>query len=65
MESIEKELAELHNVIIFIGELHMLLEAGSPGSLGAAEILRVISRANIPCISETTRHEYPKLLLKI
>ncbi|BAH77572.1 AAA ATPase domain protein [Solidesulfovibrio magneticus RS-1] len=57
MESLLREvLRERDNIIVFIDEIHVLLQAGgAEGSMGIAEMLKpVLARGQFPCIGATT-----------
>ncbi len=62
IKQIIDEAASVHNVILFIDELHTVIGAGSAeGSLDAANILKpALSRGRIQVIGATTLSEYRK-----
>ena len=62
IKQIIDEAASVHNVILFIDELHTVIGAGSAeGSLDAANILKpALSRGRIQMIGATTLSEYRK-----
>jgi len=62
IKQIIDEAAQVHNVILFIDELHTVIGAGSAeGSLDAANILKpALSRGRIQVIGATTLSEYRK-----
>lgn len=62
IKQIIDEAASVHNVILFIDELHTVIGAGSAeGSLDAANILKpALSRGRVQVIGATTLSEYRK-----
>ncbi len=66
LKGIMKELQKKENVILFIDEIHMLINAGSAsGSIGAADMLKpMLSRGEIKCIGATTYKEYRQIFEK-
>ena len=55
-----KEIEQNEDIIIFIDEIHTIIDAGStPGSMDAANILKpALARGTIQCIGATTLDEY-------
>lgn len=62
IESSEKN----ENIILFIDEVHTIVNAGgAEGAIGAGDILKpCMARGNIKIIGATTTHEYNKYILK-
>ncbi|HZH71978.1 MAG TPA: ATP-dependent Clp protease ATP-binding subunit, partial [Mariniphaga sp.] len=60
MKAILNELTKVHNVILFIDEIHTIVGAGgATGSLDAANMLKpALARGDIQCIGATTLDEY-------
>jgi AAA lid domain-containing protein/TIR domain-containing protein len=65
LKGILKELKENRELIVFVDEIHLLIGAGSEGSLDAANLLKpALSRGEISCIGATTFGEYRKYIEK-
>jgi len=59
------ELAELENIIIFIDEIHMLMNATTKGNLDFANMLKpTLSRGKVKAIGATTSDEYERYILR-
>lgn len=54
------------NVILFIDEMHTMVNAGAAeGAISAGDILKpTLARGNIKCIGATTKEEYEKYFIK-
>ncbi|KAM0678307.1 hypothetical protein BDAP_001020 [Binucleata daphniae] len=63
-KKIIKEASENSNVILFIDEIHMLINAGScQGTMDAANMLKPqLANGDIKCIGATTFYEYRKYI---
>jgi ATP-dependent Clp protease ATP-binding subunit ClpC len=66
LKGILKELKENIELIVFIDEIHSLIDAGlAEGSLDAANLLKpALSRGEISCIGATTLKEYRRYIEK-
>ncbi len=66
MKAILNELSKVHNVILFIDEIHTIVGAGgATGSLDAANMLKpALARGEIQCIGATTLDEYRQQIEK-
>lgn len=62
LTNILKEVAENREIILFIDEIHTMVNAGgAEGAITAGDILKpALARDNIKCIGATTIHEYNK-----
>ena len=62
LTNILKEVEENKEVILFIDEIHTMVNAGgAEGAITAGDILKpALARDNIKCIGATTTHEYNK-----
>lgn len=65
LNNIIKEIINDEKTIIFIDEIHTMLNAGgAEGAINAAEILKpYLARGTLKCIGATTREEYNKSFL--
>ncbi len=63
IKSILEELRESSDVIVFIDELHTVINAGAAeGAVGAADMLKpALARGELRCIGATTLAEYRKI----
>jgi len=61
-----KELVDNSNIILFIDEIHSMVNAGAAdGAISASDILKpYLARGDIKCIGATTKNEYEKFILK-
>ena len=61
-----KEVVENGNIILFIDEIHTMINAGgAEGAINASDILKpYLARADIKCIGATTTDEYYKTIYK-
>ena len=69
IQNLVSEVKEAGNVILFFGEIHQILGAGSTGgdsgSKGLADILKpALSRGDLTVIGATTQDEYRNTILK-
>ena len=66
LTKIIKELIENKNIILFIDEIHTMVNAGgAEGAINAADILKpYLARGEIKCIGATTTDEYYKTIFK-
>ncbi len=66
LTKIINELKEDENIILFIDEIHTIVNAGgAEGAINAADILKpYLARGQIKCIGATTPKEYEKSILK-
>ena len=66
LNNILKEISDKDNIILFIDEVHSMVNAGAAeGAIGAGDILKpVLARADIKCIGATTKEEYENYILK-
>ena len=62
LTTILKEVEDNDNIILFIDEIHTMVNAGgAEGAITAGDILKpCLARGNIKCIGATTIHEYNK-----
>ena len=66
LTKIIKEIMENQNIILFIDEIHTMINAGgAEGAINAADILKpYLARGDIKCIGATTTEEYYKTIYK-
>jgi len=66
LKSIINEIREVHNIIIFIDELHTIVGAGgAEGAIDASNMLKpALARGELQCIGATTLNEYRKYIEK-
>ena len=66
LSKIIKEVIENKNIILFIDEIHTMVNAGgAEGAINAADILKpYLARGEIKCIGATTTDEYYKTIFK-
>ena len=66
LTKIIKEVMEHKNIILFIDEIHTMVNAGgAEGAINAADILKpYLARGEIKCIGATTTDEYYKTIFK-
>ena len=66
LENIIKEVAENQDIILFIDEIHTIVNAGgAEGAINASDILKpYLARGTIKLIGATTLNEYNKYILK-
>ncbi len=66
LTKIIKEVIDNKNIILFIDEIHTLINAGgAEGAINAADILKpYLARGEIKCIGATTTEEYYKTIYK-
>ncbi len=66
LNKIIKEVKENKNIILFIDEIHTMINAGgAEGAINAADILKpYLARGDIKCIGATTTDEYYKSIYK-
>lgn len=66
LNKIIKEVIENKNIILFIDEIHTMVNAGgAEGAINAADILKpYLARGEIKCIGATTLDEYYKTIFK-
>jgi ATP-dependent Clp protease ATP-binding subunit ClpC len=66
LKAVMNEIAQNHNVVLFIDELHTLVGAGgAEGAIDASNVLKpALSRGEIQCIGATTLEEYRKYIEK-
>ncbi len=66
LTKIIKEVIENKNIILFIDEIHSMINAGgAEGAINAADILKpYLARGDIKCIGATTTEEYYKTIYK-
>ncbi len=66
LTKIIKEVIEDKNIILFIDEIHTMVNAGgAEGAINAADILKpYLARGEIKCIGATTKEEYYKTIYK-
>ncbi len=66
LNKIIKEVKENKNIILFIDEIHTMINAGgAEGAINAADILKpYLARGEIKCIGATTTDEYYKSIYK-
>lgn len=66
LNKIIKEVKENKNIILFIDEIHTMINAGgAEGAINAADILKpYLARGDIKCIGATTTDEYYKTIYK-
>ena len=66
LNSIIKEVIEKENIIIFIDEIHTIMNAGgSEGAIDAANILKpYLTKGKLKIIGATTKEEYDKYISK-
>lgn len=66
LTKIIKEVIENKNIILFIDEIHTMVNAGgAEGAINAADILKpYLARGEIKCIGATTTDEYYKTIFK-
>ncbi len=66
LNKIIREVQENKNIILFIDEIHTMINAGgAEGAINAADILKpYLARGDIKCIGATTTDEYYKTIYK-
>lgn len=66
LNKIIKEVKDNKNIILFIDEIHTMINAGgAEGAINAADILKpYLARGEIKCIGATTTDEYYKSIYK-
>ncbi len=66
LNKIIKELLNDNNIILFIDEIHTIINAGgAEGAINATDILKpYLARGDIKCIGATTKEEYYKTINK-
>ncbi len=65
MEAVLREASADKDIILFIDEIHAVLEAGGEGASSAANILKpMLARGDIHCIGATTTDEYRQFIEK-
>lgn len=66
LTKIIKELETNENIIVFIDEIHSMVNAGgAEGAISAGDIFKpALARGKIKCIGATTNHEYNKFFSK-
>lgn len=66
LTKIIKEVIDNKNIILFIDEIHTMINAGgAEGAINAADILKpYLARGDIKCIGATTTDEYYKTIFK-
>lgn len=66
LNNILDQIKDNDNVILFIDEMHTMVNAGAAeGAISAGDILKpTLARGNIKCIGATTKEEYEKYFIK-
>jgi len=66
LKSIINEIRDVHNIIVFIDELHTIVGAGgAEGAIDASNMLKpALARGELQCIGATTLDEYRKYIEK-
>jgi ATP-dependent Clp protease ATP-binding subunit ClpC len=66
LKSIINEIRDVHNIIVFIDELHTIVGAGgAEGAIDASNMLKpALARGEMQCIGATTLDEYRKYIEK-